>query len=51
MADGNQVIVAVDGSEHSKKAFECKLYMITRLSFIIIFFLYFKMLCENPGVW
>ena len=35
MADGNPVIVAVDGSEHSKKAFECKLYMITRLSFII----------------
>ena len=40
MADGNQVIVAVDGSEHSKKAFECKLYMITRLSFIIISFVF-----------
>ena len=40
MADGNQVIVAVDGSEHSKKAFECKLYMITRLSFIIKTFVF-----------
>ena len=33
-------LVAVDGSEHSKKAFECKLYMITRLSFIIISFVF-----------
>ena len=40
MADGNPVIVAVDGSEHSKKAFECKLYMITRLSFIIKTFVF-----------
>ena len=40
MADGNPVIVAVDGSEHSKKAFECKLYMITRLSFIIQTFVF-----------
>lgn len=39
MGDGNPVIVAVDGSEHSKKAFECKLYMITRLPLIIISFL------------
>ena len=40
MAEGNPVIVAVDGSEHSKKAFECKLYMITRLSFIIKTFVF-----------
>ena len=40
MADGNPVIVAVDGSEHSKKAFECKLCMITRLSFIIKTFVF-----------
>ena len=40
MEDGNPVIVAVDGSEHSKKAFECKLYMITRLSFVIISFVF-----------
>ena len=49
MADGNPVIVAVDGSEHSKKAFECKLDMITRLSFIIKTFV-FQNALRNSGV-
>lgn len=46
MADGNPVIVAVDGSEHSKKAFECKLYMITRHCPLLKRLLYFKMLAK-----